>query len=244
MKAADVMTGRVTTIGRGETVAEAARLMLQQGISGLPVIDRAGNVVGIVTEGDLLRRSETGTERRRPRWLEFFLGPGRVAEDYVRSHSRKVTDVMTARVIGIGPDTPLEDVVQLMERHRIKRLPVLARDRLVGIVSRANLLQGLASLAASAPDTLRSDAAIREQLLGDIDKEGWAPRSSVNPIVQDGVVDLYGAISDERERAALRVAAENIPGVKGVRDHLVWIEPMSGVVIEASHESERSQSTA
>ncbi len=232
MKAADVMTARLITIRPTATVGEAARLMLQDGISGLPVVDAAGRLVGIVTEGDLLRRTETGTERHRPRWLEFLVGPGRLAEEYVRSHSRKVQEVMTSDVVTIGPETPLEEVVKLMERHRIKRLPVIEGDRLVGIVSRADLLHALAQLAPTAPSTTPSDAEIRRRLLAEIDREPWAPRSSVNAIVQDGVVHLHGAIADERERKALCVLAENIPGVKEVRDHLVWVEPTSGMVID------------
>ena len=232
MKVADVMTPRAITIGPETSVSDAARLMLQDGVSGLPVVDGAGNVVGMVTEGDLLRRTETGTERHRPRWLEFLIGSGRLAEEYVRSHSRNVQEVMTSDVVTVGPDTTLDQVVQLMERHRIKRLPVIEDGRLIGIVSRANLLHALAKLAPTAPSATLSDAEIRARLLAEIDREPWAPRSAVNPMVQDGIVDLYGAITDERERSALCVAAANIAGVKQVRDHLVWVEPMSGMVID------------
>ncbi len=232
MKVADVMTTRAITVRPETSVGDAARLMLQDGISGLPVVDAAGTVVGIVTEGDLLRRAETGTERRRPRWLEFLIGPGRLAEEYVRAHSRRVEEVMTTDVVTVSPDTVLEDVVALMERRRIKRLPVLEEGHLVGIVSRANLLHALARLAPTAPGPTPSDAEIRTRLLAEIDREPWGPRSSVNAIVQDGVVYFHGAITDERARKALCVLAENIPGVKQVRDHLVWVEPISATVID------------
>jgi CBS-domain-containing membrane protein len=237
MKVADVMTRRVTTVGSDATVAEAARLMLSQSISGLPVVTPSGVVIGIVTEGDLLHRAETGTERRRSRWLEFLVGPGRIAGEYARAHARKVGEVMTRDVVAVTPETPLEQVVELMETHRIKRLPVLDSDKLVGIVSRANLLHALASLAASAPPSGSSDAEIRRQMVIEIDNASWAPRASITPIVQDGVVDLYGAITDEREREGLRVLLENIRGVKKVRDHLVWVEPISGMVIEPPAEA-------
>ena len=232
MKVADIMTRRVTTVGPDATVAEAAQFMLGRSISGLPVINQAGKVIGVVTEGDLLRRAETGTERRRSRWLEFVVGAGRIADEYVRSHGRKVREVMTSDVVTVTPETGLERVVELMERHGIKRLPVLENDKLVGIVSRANLLYALAGLAVTAPPANSSDAEIHRRLIAEIDNASWAPRASVTPVVQDGVVDLYGAITDERERAALRVLAENIHGVKDVRDHMVWVEPVSGMVVD------------
>lgn len=242
MKVADIMTPRAITVRPEASVAEAARLMLRDGISGLPVVDAAGAVIGIVTEGDLLRRAETGTERRRPRWVEFLLGPGKLAGEYVRSHARKVEEVMTAKVVAAAPATPVEEVVALMERHRIKRLPVLERGRLVGMISRANLLQALAVVAPAAPGPTPSDAEIRTRLLAEIDRQPWGRPPLVNALVQNGVVDLHGTITDERERRALCVAAENIPGVKEVRDHLVWVDPVSGMVIDLPDHREPARS--
>src|SRR5215468_4495533 len=132
MKTTDIMTRNVVSVQPATTILQAAQLMLQHRISGLPVVDRDGQVIGIVTEGDFLRRAETGTQRQRPRWLEFLIGPGRLAEEYVRSSSRRVEDVMTRSVHAIDEDMPLSDIVDLMERHRIKRLPVLRDRRLVG----------------------------------------------------------------------------------------------------------------
>jgi CBS domain-containing protein len=232
MKAADVMTRRVVTVRPDTTIEAAARLMLEHHISGLPVLDGHGALVGIVSEGDLLRRVETGTERRRPRWIEFLIGPGRLSRDYVHAHGRRVDEVMTPEVVTAAPETPLEAVVTLMERHGIKRLPVVAGNRLVGIVSRANLLHLLARLAPEAPPADASDGAIRERVLEAFARESWAPRDCVDPVVRHGVVDLWGVITDERQRQALRVAAENVPGVRAVRDHLTWVEPLSGMVVE------------
>ena len=147
MKVQDIMTRKVLSIEPDATVLQAVRSMLQNKISGLPVVDADGKLVGIVTEGDFLRRAETTTERRRPRWLEFLVGPGRLADEYVHTHARKIADVMTPEPYTVTEDTSLEDVVQLMEKHRIKRLPVVRGKQLVGIVSRANLLHALASLA-------------------------------------------------------------------------------------------------
>ena len=236
MKVRDVMTRKVLSVGPNSNVLQAARSMLDNKISGLPVVDADGNLVGIVTEGDFLRRTETSTERSRPRWLEFLIGPGRLADEYVHTHARKVGDVMTAEPHSVTEDTPLEDVVQLMEKHRIKRLPVVRGKLLVGIVSRANLLHALASLAPTAPGTTEPDETIRASLLAELERQKWAPIGFLNVIVRNGVVELWGTITDERERQALIVAAQNISGVKDVRDHLIWVEPMSGVVIGAGGE--------
>ena len=150
MKARDVMTKDVVSIESGAPVLRAAQLMLQNRISGLPVIDAKGQLVGIVTEGDFLRRGEIGTQRRRPRWLEFLVGPGRLATEYVRACGRKVDEIMTTDLYVVTPDTPLAEVVQVMEKRRIKRVPVVENGKVVGIVSRANLMYALASLARDA----------------------------------------------------------------------------------------------
>jgi CBS domain-containing protein len=147
------MTGRVVTVAPDASVLEAIRLMLERHISGLPVIDASGALVGVITEGDFLRRVETGTERKRPRWLELVLGPRRLAEEYVHTHARRVEEVMTREPITVTEDTPLDDVVKIMERRRIKRLPVMRGSQLVGVVSRANLLHALAALGRSAAAT-------------------------------------------------------------------------------------------
>jgi CBS domain-containing protein len=231
MKAADIMTRNVVSVQPETTILRAAELMLQHRISGLPVVDTDDHVVGIVTEGDFLRRTETGTQRKRPRWLQFLVGPGRLAEEYVRSSSRKIEDVMTQAVHTIGEDTPVSDVVELMERHRIKRLPVLRDDKLVGIVSRANLLHALASLAPEIQSTSADDVAIRERLLTELNRQNWAPLGLIDVIVRNRTVELWGTLLDERKRRALIVAAENLPGVKSVRDHLVCVEPISGMAI-------------
>ena len=217
MKASDVMTVGAATIRSDASAPEAARLMLQYAISGLPVVDAAGHVVGIITEGDFLRRTETGTERQhRPRWLEVLLGPGRLADEYVHSHSRKVEEVMTRQVVTVAEETPVDEIARLMERHRIKRVPVTRDNTVVGIVSRANLLRGLARLADQAPAATANDLAIREQILTELDAQVWGRRAPIDVTVRNGIVQLGGPVADERVAQALRVAAENVPGVKGV----------------------------
>ncbi len=232
MQAKDVMTRDVVSIGPDATVLQAARLMLQHRISGLPVIDNAGALVGVLSEGDFLRRQETATERRRSRWLEFLMGPGKIAAEYTHSHGSKVSEVMTDTIHTVTEDAALEYIVELMERHRIKRVPVVRAGKVVGIVTRSNLMHAMVSLARATPAAAQDDAAIRDSLLAVIEREKWAPAAMVNVVVRDGVVELWGAVLDDRQRAALKVAAENTAGVKAVKDHLVWVEPTSGMVIE------------
>lgn len=232
MKVSDIMTPHVLSVPPEESVVTAAQLMLEKRISGLPVIDAGGKLVGIVTEGDFLRRAETGTRRQRPRWIEFFMGPGRLADEYVRLSGRKVGDVMTGEVQTVAPDASLEQIVRLMERHRIKRVPVVHDGKVVGIVTRANLLRAVASFAGQIAPLAPEDAAIRDQLLASLKDQPWAPVTAVHVTVRNGVVQLSGVITDERQRQALRVAAENVPGVKNVEDDIVWVEPVSGMYVE------------
>jgi CBS domain-containing protein len=244
MKAADIMTGRVISVAPDASILECIRLMLQHRISGLPVIDAAGNLVGIVTEGDFLRRAEAGTERKRPRWLEFFAGPGRLADEYVHSHGRKAAEVMTGEPLTINEDTPVEEVVRLMEERRIKRLPVMRGTKVVGIVSRANLLHALASVAREAPPPAKDDQAIRERVLAELAKQPWAPRDLIDVTVRNGAVELWGIVTADHQRDAATVAAENVAGVKKVTNHLAWIEPTSGMMIYQDPEDQESKTAA
>ena len=238
MNAADVMTRNLLSVKPDAPVLEAIRLMLDNRISGLPVIDDADRLVGILTEGDLLRRSETGTERHRPRWLEILMGPGRMASEYVRTHGRRVREIMTRELVSVTPESPLDEVVELMERRRIKRVPVLDGHKLVGIVSRADLLRAFSRMLEEELSSTTSDEGIRQRILAELAKVAWAPRDGLAITVENGVVDLNGVILDEKEREALRVVAENVPGVRAVEDHLVWVEPVSGTVIDAPGETQ------
>ncbi len=236
MKVSDVMTRPVITIRQDASILEAARLLLQKRISGLPVVDHQGKLIGIVTEGDFLRRAETATERKRPHWLEFLIGPGRIAEEYVHSHGRKIEEIMTRDPLTVNENTPLEVVVHIMERNHVKRLPVMSDDHLVGIISRANLLHALASLAREAAPSTKDDAAIRDRIFANIENQPWSG-AGLNVVVRNGNVELSGAIFDERQRQALKVAAENVPGVKSVHDHIAWVEPLSGMVLESPEDT-------
>ena len=238
LTAADVMQNNVLTVNADGSVVEAARTMLRHKISGVPVIDWQRRLVGIVTEGDLLRRSEIGTERHRARWLDL-LRSGRAAEDYMLAHARKVSEVMTDQVVAASADTPLSEIIALMEKNNIKRVPVLDGEKLLGIVSRADILKALIDASVPAATQSITDEQIREQIQNGLDQAQWSPRATVEVGVAGGIVTFDGCITDERERAALVVLAENVPGVKTVVDHLIWIEPLSGMVID-THAGESS----
>jgi CBS domain-containing protein len=231
MWAGDVMTRNVISVASDATAMQAAAVMLKHGISGVPIVDTSGILVGIVTEGDFLRRTEIGTQRRRRRWIEFLIGPGRLAIEYVHACGRKVREIMTPDPCTVTEATPLAEVVQLMEQRRIKRVPVVHGRHLVGIVSRADLLRVLSGVLSSKEMAASDDAEIRETVMAELGKQPWASLNFVDVIVRDGCVELRGSVMDDRARRALVVAAENVPGVKQVRDHLVGIDPMSGMVM-------------
>jgi CBS domain-containing protein len=220
MRARDVMVRAVATTTPDSTVETVAKLMINLRISGVPVLDRNGQLVGIITEGDLLRRTETGTERRRSRWSHWFSGNSRLAADYVKSHARRVEDVMTREVVTVGELATLEEIAELMASKGIKRVPVVHVGKIVGIVSRADLLQVLASGGAPR-DAEDSDRLIRERLFTELSKQKWASPTEENIVVSDGIVHFWGTAASDEERAALRVLAENIPGVRGIEDHMI-----------------------
>jgi CBS-domain-containing membrane protein len=229
MKVADAMTCQVRTALATDSVSLAMRIMLGVRVSGLPVVDAHGALVGIVTEGDLLRRVELGTERRRPRWLEALLGPSHMAREYVESHSRRVGDLMTTSVVTIDEFAPLADAVSLMEKHHIKRLPVLHQGRLIGILSRSDLMRVFLNVLPkpSQADSL-SDADIQRLIAEEMLRQPWISHASVRITVQQGVVDMHGTVPNAPMRHALRVLSENTPGVADVRDKLMIVEPIRG----------------
>ena len=231
MNAGDVMTQSTVTVGPDASIMHAIQMMLKRRISGLPVVDDTGALVGILTEGDLLRRAELGTQKRRPRWIEFLIGPGRLASEYVSACGRKVHEVMTTPVHTVTEDAPLTDVVKIMELRQVKRLPVVRNDEVVGIISRANLLRALVSIGRDNKPANVTDATIRRHLLAELAKQSWAPTALVDVIVRNNVAHLWGTLTDERQRQGIRVVAENTPGVTRVEDHLVWIEPVSGIAV-------------
>jgi CBS domain-containing protein len=221
MRAMDVMTTDVVTVKEATSVTEVAKLLAERGISAVPVVDEDDRVIGMVSEGDLLHRAETGTEQRRPWWLEMIASANQHAADYVRSHGRSVKDVMTRDVISVSDTTPVADIAIMLETNRIKRVPVLRDGRLVGIVSRADLVRALAMTINEAPsDTETDDRSIRSKLLAEIKAQKWAEVAPANITVKDGIVHLWSSYYSEEEKRALIVAAENVAGVRRVADHM------------------------
>ena len=221
MKVRDVMTGSVVSVTPNETVQEIARLLLQQRISAVFVVDDAGLPVGIVSEGDLMHRTETDTERTRSWWLRFFADPAVLADEYAKSHGRRARDVMSQPVISIGAEATLGEAAMLLETHRIKRLSVVEGGILVGVISRANLVRALASGNAGVTSTERRDRDIRDQITAELNQQPWSSTGRKNIIVDGGVVHLWGLVASDEERRATRVAAEGVSGVQAVEDHLI-----------------------
>jgi CBS domain-containing protein len=237
MRAHQIMSKPVITVKHDATIVEAANIMLTRHISGLPVVDAAGKLVGIVSEGDFVRRSEIGTARRQSRWLKFILGPGKSASDFVHEHGRKIAEVMTLSPVTTTEDTPLAEIADLMERKNVKRLPVVRDDDVVGMVTRANLLQAVASLSRQIPDPTADDDHIRDRIIHAIEKTDWCP-SGLNVIVRDGIVHLSGVILEEDARQAAVVAAENVDGVTKVHDHLRWFDTINGTYLNSPEDDE------
>jgi CBS domain-containing protein len=224
MRAHQIMTRQVITVGPETSVVEAADSMLRHHISGLPVVNTTGTLTGIVSEGDFIRRAEIGTQRKRGPWLQLLVPKGLSASEYVRERGRKVNEIMTPNPVTVAEDTPLDDIVRIIEQHNVKRLPVVRGDQLVGIVTRSDLLRALATLARGIPEPTAGDDDIRSTIIAAIQAARWSP-SRLSVIVHSGVVHLSGMITDERCRQAAIVAAENVPGVRQVHDELCSYPP-------------------
>lgn len=238
MQVADVMTRNVISVTPNTTLSEAIDTMVRSHVSGLPVIADDGRLVGILTEGDLLRRAELGTQEPRANWFTAFFKAGHLAQTYAQSHGRRVDEIMTPDVVAIAPNARLEEAVRLMKQHDIKRLPVINDGRVVGLLSRADLVRTLAEfLRTPYEEPPASDDSIRAAIEAELKAQPWAPVATVRVKVRDGQVELCGAITDESLRNAIRIIAENAPGVRSVLDNINWIEPMTGVILSSSEVS-------
>ena len=219
MKARDVMGSYVITVSPDVDVKTVATILVRNGISAVPVVNPEGKLLGIVSEGDLMRRAEAGTDRRSSWWLDMLSSPEQQARDYVRAHARKVADVMTREVITARSDTPLREIADLLEKHNIKRVPIVDNDQVIGIVSRANLVQALASRQAGIIGVEPTDEKLREAVIANLRSQPGST-ALVNVIAEDGVVSLWGFVANEAEKNSVRVAAEVTPGVKAVNENL------------------------
>jgi CBS domain-containing protein len=232
MFVSDLMKTEVIAVAPENTLADAARMMLAQRASGLPVVE-GGRLVGIVTEGDLLRRVEIGTEGKKHSWLTAFFLPNSLASEYVHTHGRFVRDVMTPSPIAVTPDTGLTEVAEIMSHKHIKLLPVVENDRVVGVISRTDMLRVLARRLIDTSGPL-TEAQIRDNIVSTLAQEPWVPKSGIRVGVTGSVVHLEGTVFSSDEQHAVRVIAETSPGVTEVRDDLVFIDPGSGVAFPAA----------
>jgi len=223
LTSADVMTADVVSVEPDTPVRDIAQLLYTRRISGVPVVEQ-GRLIGIVSEGDLIGHAAAIGEQRRSWWLSAFMDDSLSARDYAKTHGRTARDVMTSNVVTVEETTTLAEIAKTLERHRIKRVPVVRNDTLVGIVTRGNLLQGLATLEVKPPTSV-DDRTIREQLIAELRGQAWAHLLADDIVVENGIVRLSGIVQSEDERRALRIAAENISGVKSVEDHLTFWTP-------------------
>ncbi len=220
MRAIDVMVRDVVTVHADTDIAEAIKLLAEHDVSALPVVDGDSQLIGIISEADLIHRVEIGTEKHRPWWQEAVTGASALAEDFAKSHGKKVEELMTSDVVSATEEMPLSEIAALLEHHRIKRVPITRDGKLVGIVSQSNLIQALASAIVHSDATGEGDLAIRQALLERLDKQSWTDFGSRNVIVTGGTVHLWGLISSDPERKALIALAEGVPGVTRVSDEM------------------------
>jgi CBS domain-containing protein len=216
------MVRDVITVKRDDKVADAVELLSTYDISALPVVDENGKIVGILSEADLIQREEIGTQNQHQRWLEAILPASKLAKEFAKSHGQRVEEVMTTRVVAASENTSLSDIAKLLEKHRIKRIPIVENGVLVGIVSRSNLIQALASAQAHAQDEEpESDRQIRLDLLDRLAHQQWTDFGERNVIVNHGIVHLWGLVGTAAEHRALLALAEEVPGVVSVSDEMI-----------------------
>ena len=220
MKAKDIMTSRVVTVGPDEPVTAIAQRLTDHHISAVPVVEEDGTLLGIVSEGDLLRRPEIGTEKPSGSWwLNLWREPSDLAEDFTKAHGKTARDVMTAPVISVGPEASLSEVAETLERNHIKRVPIVDDGRVVGLISRANIIREIASAGTVSIDSDADDEAIRRAVDRALSEQPWASYGTTSVTVKQGTVEFWGVVGSESERTASKVLAEEIAGVKGVVDH-------------------------
>jgi CBS-domain-containing membrane protein len=230
MKAQDIMTREVATARPETSVREIAGLMMEKNLSGVPVVTDDGVIVGIVSEGDLLHRAEVGTERKHKWWFRFFADSDAAAREYAKAHGLSARDVMSRYVISVGDDADLRDVADILDSHRIRRVPVLHDGRLVGIISRRDLVRALTQVQASSAPLKLDNAALHKTLRDRFKSQSWFNDTYINVAVNDGVVELWGLVVSADQHRALRTLVEETPGVRRVEDRLAMAGPLRGGV--------------
>jgi CBS domain-containing protein len=220
MNARDIMTRDVTTVRPDTSVRDIAALMVEKHISGVPVLSDDGKVVGMVSQSDLLHRAEVGTERKHKWWFRAFADSSELAREYAKAHGLKAHDVMSRYVISVHDDAELRDVADILDTRRIKRVPVMQEGRLVGIITRGDLVRALSQAQISKAATKIDNAALHKTLHNRIQSQSWINESYINLIVNDGVVELWGHVDTTDQRNALRALVEETDGVSRVEDKL------------------------
>ncbi len=220
MQAREVMTKDVMTVKPDTTVGEIAALLVRHRISAVPVVEADNRVIGIVSQTDLAHRSETATEKRRKWWLEIFADPDVQAREYIKSHAHKAQDVMTRFVVSVSPGASLAEVADLLDTQRIRQVPVMDDGKLVGMISRTDLVRRLAEVAIVAPAVRSDNSALQKAIWDQIKKQTWLKSAYVSLTVNDGVVELWGAVDSDEQRRALRVLVEGVSGVQRVDDQV------------------------
>lgn len=209
MKSKDIMSSPVVAVGLDVPVQDVARLLVAKGISAAPVVDEAGKLAGIVSEGDLVRRPELGTQRRPSWWLRLIGGDDQQAQEYLRAHGRVARDVMSKDLVVVDEDTPVERIASLLEQHRIKRVPVVKDGRPIGIISRANLVQALAILSPQPASASADDRELRQRIIRNLDQAGLST-SQLDVVVHNGRAQIWGAVESGPQREAARLAVEEV----------------------------------
>ena len=220
MKAHEAMTKDVIKVGLDTTVGEIAALLVQHRISAVPVVADETNVVGIVSQTDLGHRSETGTEKRRKWWLEAFANPDSKAREFIKSHGLRAKEIMSRFVVSVSPQANLAEVAEILDTHRIRQVPVMDGGKLVGMISRADLVRKLAEVKSGVPVVRPDNGALQKAIWDQVRAQKWLQSAYVNLSVKDGVVELWGAVDSSEQRRALKILVEGVSGVRKVEDHL------------------------
>ena len=228
MQAHEAMTKDVVVVGPDATVGEIAALLVRNRISAVPVVEPGNRVIGIVSQTDLAHRSETDTEKRRKWWLEVFADADAKAREYVKSHGLKAKDVMTRFIVTVPSRASLADVAEILDTHRIRQVPVMDDGKLVGMISRTDLVRKLAEIKVTGPATRPDNGALQKAIWDQVKAQPWLKAAYVSLAVKDGVVELWGAVDSQEQRHALRVLVEGVSGVQKVEDQLGLFPKMVG----------------
>lgn len=221
MRAHEIMTAKVHTISPDTGVGDIARLMASERISGVPVVSEDGSLLGIVSESDLLHRAETGTEKTRKWWIALFLDADTRARDFIKCHAHKASDIMCRYVISVDDNAKLSEVADILDTNNLKRVPVLKAGRMVGIITRGDLVRALANADATTSGQVADAAELQKALNERIGKQNWLNPAYINVVVTDRSVELWGLVGSHDQHKALLILAEETAGARHIDDHLV-----------------------